>query len=146
MQRSITGKLLIRAYTPGVDVKQNAPSKEFSQRGFELDAHLKFATELTRAHAEEAIKGWTGLNPTFYGEPDQVRAVRLTGDIDRNLAREELRKGLESGLLRGAELGFRAFLRSEKSFEFMPWLKNRILKTTDIELVDFWDGIKYILE
>ena len=137
---------MIRAYTPGVDVKQNAPSKEFSQRGFELDAHLKFATELTQAHAEEAIKGWAGLKPTFYGEPDHIRAVRLTGDIDRNLARDELRKGLESGLLRGAELGFRAFLRSEKSFEFMPWLKNRILKTTDIELVDFWDGIKYILE
>ncbi|GGJ24100.1 hypothetical protein [Deinococcus roseus] len=129
-----------------MEARQNLPQKEFSQRGFELDAHLKFATDLTRAHAEEAIRGWVGLSPTFYGEEDRIRAVRLTGDIDRNLARDELRKGLESGLLRGAELGFRAFLRSEKSFEFMPWLKNRILKTTDIALVDFWDGIKYILE
>ncbi|WP_034341854.1 hypothetical protein [Deinococcus misasensis] len=129
-----------------METRQQPSQKEFSQRGFELDAHLKFSTELTRAHAEEAIKGWGNLRVTFYGEPDAVRAVRLTGDIERDQAREELRKGLESGLLRGAELGFRAFLRSEKSFEFMPWLKNRILKVSDLELVDFWDGIKYILE
>ncbi|GEM47480.1 hypothetical protein [Deinococcus cellulosilyticus] len=129
-----------------MEVTPNDLKKEFSQRGFELDAHLKFASELTQAHAEEAIKGWTGLTSTFYGEADRIRAVRLTGDIDRDLARQELRKGLESGLLRGAELGFRAFLRSERSFEFMPWLKNRVLKTTDLDLVDFWDGIKYILE
>lgn len=114
-------------------------------RGFELDAHLTFAQPLPRASAERAVAAW-GLRPTYYGE-DEVRAVRLTGDIEPGEARRLLQVGLEGGTFRSAELGLRGFLRAPTgSTDWVPWRRNLVLEREAWADVAFEEGVKYILE
>lgn len=128
------------------------------QRGFELDAHLSFARPLPRAEAGRLVSAW-GLRPTLYpvhpdaggagkaGEADEIRAVRLTGALDRDTVLVLLRQGLEGGLLKSAELGRRGFLRSPSgSTDYVPWRRTKVLRKDAWSEVALEDGVRYVLE
>jgi len=115
-------------------------------RGHELDTQLSFAQPLSRALAAQTLSGW-GLPAELYGQGDEVRGARLTGDLDREQLHALLRSAFEDGLLRGAEVGRRGFLRSTTgSTEWMPWRRNVILTRDRIADVTLEDGLRYVLE
>ncbi|WP_027480603.1 hypothetical protein, partial [Deinococcus pimensis] len=90
--------------------QSNAGERQKGVRGFELDAHLTFAHPLSREDATRTLSAW-GLRTTLYGDTE-IRAARLTGVLDAQEVRRLLEVGLHGGVLRGAELGLRGFLRS----------------------------------
>lgn len=124
---------------------QTPSSPQKGVRGFELDAHLTFAQPLPRPAAERAVSAW-GLRPTYYGD-DEVRAVRLTGELGAEDARRLLQVGLEGGTLRSAEIGLRGFLRAPNgSTDWVPWRRNQVLPRDAWNDVTLEEGVKYILE
>jgi len=115
-------------------------------RGFELDCQLRFAASLSRATAQEMLRPW-GISPELYGQGDEIRGARLTGDLDPAHLREVLRAGAESGLLHSAEVGRRGFLRSVTgSTEWMPWRRNVVLPWSALASVELEEGLRYLLE
>lgn len=115
-------------------------------RGFELDCQLRFTSALSRAMAQEVLRPW-GITPELYGQGDEIRGARLTGDLDPAHLREVLRAGAESGLLHSAEVGRRGFLRSVTgSTEWMPWRRNVLLAWSGLDAVALEDGLRYLLE
>ncbi|AFZ68292.1 hypothetical protein [Deinococcus peraridilitoris] len=114
-------------------------------RGFELDAHLTFSRPLARVDAERVAAFW-GLRPTYYGE-DEVRALRLTGELPREEVLRLLQVGLEGGTLRAAEVGLRGFLRSpDGKTDYVPWTRNKVLRRDAWNEVGLEEGLKYTLE
>ena len=115
-------------------------------RGFELDSQLVFTAPLSRALAGEVLQPWA-LTPELYGQGDEVRGARLTGDLDPELLRELLRAGFEGGLYRTAEVGRRGYLRSVTgNTEWMPWRRNVVLGRDRLGEVALEDGLRYLLE
>ena len=115
-------------------------------RGYELDSQLTFAQPLSRALAAEALRPW-GLEPELYGQQDEIRGARLTGELDPEVLRELLRAGFEGGLLKTAEVGRRGYLRSVTgSTEWMPWRRNVVLSRDRLGGVTLEDGLRYLLE
>lgn len=119
-------------------------------RGFELDAHLSFAHPLSRDEATRVLSAW-GLRTTLYGlTPDgegEVRAARLTGSLAGDEVRRLLQVGLEGGVLRGAELGLRGFLRSPSgATDYVPWRRNVVLASRAWHDVKLEEGVRYVLE
>ncbi|MBB6097046.1 hypothetical protein HNR42_000460 [Deinobacterium chartae] len=129
-----------------MDVKRIAPEHQSASKGFELDAQLTFLGERPRSEAEHAVRGWGELRREWYGDGDTVRALRLSGDVSRETILEQLRAGLEGGLLSRAELGLRGFLRSERSFEFMPWRRNVVVPKGELARVTLEEGVRYLIE
>ncbi len=115
-------------------------------RGHELDSQLTFVQPLSRALAAEALRPW-GLAPELYGQHDEIRGARLTGDLGPEVLRELLRAGFEGGLLKTAEVGRRGYLRSVTgSTEWMPWRRNVVLNRDRLGEVTLEDGLRYLLE
>ena len=122
------------------------PGRTGGVRGFELDSQLSFAAPMSRAMALEMLRPW-GIEPELYGQHDEIRGARLTGDLDPDLLRELLRAGFAGGLLRSAEVGRRGFLRSVTgSTEWMPWRRNVILSRQAVDSVTLEEGQRYLLE
>jgi hypothetical protein len=120
--------------------------KQGGTRGHELDSQLTFTSAMSRAVASELLKPW-GIAPELYGLNDEIRGARLTGDLDLPVLRELLRAGFEGGLLRGAEVGRRGYLRSVTgSTEWMPWRRNVVLSRSAWADVALEDGVRYLLE
>ena len=122
------------------------PARPGGVRGFELDSQLRFAAPMSRATTLEMLKPW-GLTPELYGQGDEIRGARLTGDLSAETLHRLLQAGAEGGLLASAEVGRRGFLRSATgSTEWMPWRRNVVLAWSALELVGLEDGIRYLLE
>jgi hypothetical protein len=120
--------------------------KQGGTRGHELDSQLTFAAAMSRATASELLKPW-GIAPELYGQNDEIRGARLTGDLEVAVLHELLRAGFEGGLLRGAEVGRRGYLRSVTgSTEWMPWRRNVVLSLSAWADVVLEDGVRYLLE
>ena len=115
-------------------------------RGFELDSQLTFTAPMSRALALEVLRPW-GVTPELYGQDDEVRGARLTGDLDPDHLRELLRAGHGGGLFRTAEVGRRGFLRSVTgSTEWMPWRRNVVVGWNALAEVTLQEGLRYLLE
>lgn len=119
-------------------------------RGFELDVQLTFSQPLSRQAALEALRPWpltTELYGPLQGGGGEVRAARLTGELGVEGVLALLRAGLEGGLLRGAEVGRRGFLRSVTgATEWMPWRRNVLVDRGELERVTLEDGLHYLVE
>jgi hypothetical protein len=115
-------------------------------RGFELDSQLRFAAPVSRATALETLKPW-GIVPELYGQGDEIRGARLTGELSAELLRALLQAGFEGDLLVSAEVGRRGFLRSVTgSTEWMPWRRNVVVSWSALDSVALDEGIRYLLE
>ena len=79
-------------------------------RGFELDAHITFSGPHSTEEVGRLLRGF-GARVEPYGTQD-VRGARVTGQVDAQLAREQLRALLESGVARRIEIGLHGFMRS----------------------------------
>lgn len=122
------------------------PPKPGGTRGYELDSQLTFTAALSRAAAAQLLRPW-GLTPELYGQGDEIRGARLVGDLERSMLHELLRAGFEGGLLRGAEVGRRGYLRSVTgATEWMPWRRNVILNRGAWADAALEDGVRYLLE
>ncbi len=122
------------------------PARPGGVRGFELDSQLRFTVPMSRALALEMLRPW-GLAPELYGQGDEIRGARLTGDVSADTLRVLLQAGAEGGLLASAEVGRRGFLRSVTgSTEWMPWRRNVVLAWSALESVTLEEGIRYLLE
>ncbi|WP_424949397.1 hypothetical protein [Deinococcus sp.] len=126
--------------------RPDVPAKTGGERGFELDTQLRFVAPVSRALALETLRPW-GLVPELYGQSDEIRGARLTGDLEPGLLHELLRAGAEGRLLLSAEVGRRGFLRSVTgATEWMPWRRNVVLSWSALESVALEDGLRYLLE
>ena len=126
--------------------QQGASARPGGIRGFELDSQLRFTAPMSRATALELLRPW-GLVAELYGQRDEIRGARLTGDLGIEALRGLLQAGSEGGLLASAEVGRRGFLRSVTgSTEWMPWRRNMVLAWSALESVALEDGIRYLLE
>ena len=134
---------------PGNSVPgQNSPSAEKTGgvRGFELDTQLSFTTPMSRALALEVLRPW-GIQPELYGQEDEIRGARLSGELELNTLHELLRAGHGGGLFRSAEVGRRGLLRSVTgATEWMPWRRNVVVAWGSLANVTLEEGLRYLLE
>lgn len=127
-------------------------------RGFEVDMHVAFRTELPRQDALNALLVLEGFTVTLYqAHPnamprqvdveDVVPSARLTGPLRD---REAVQLGLTTLLgaqARYVEVGLRGFLRSaDGATEWMPWRRNVTLPQQATAQVNFEEGVRYVLE
>ncbi len=114
-------------------------------RGFELDAHITFSGPHSAEEVGRLLRGF-GARVEPYGTQD-VRGARVTGQVDAQLAREQLRALLESGVARRIEIGLHGFMRSATGqTDWVPWRRNVVLSRQDWASVGFEDGLRYVLE
>ena len=115
------------------------------ERGFELDATVTFGRPRSLDEVSVVLRGFGGvLEP--YGRPE-IRSARITGKIDLELARAQLRALLESGEALRVEIGQHGFLRSVTGqTDWIPWKRNVVLGRGDWEKVGFEEGLRYVLE
>lgn len=114
-------------------------------RGFELDAHITFSGPHTAEEVARLLRGF-GARVEAYGT-QEVRGARVTGQVDAQLAREQLRALLESGAASRVEIGLHGFMRSSTGqTDWIPWRRNVVLARTAWEQVKFEEGLRYVLE
>ncbi len=115
-------------------------------RGFELDTQLSFTTPMSRALTLELLRPW-GILPELYGQGDEIRGARLSGELEPDTLHELLRAGHENGLFRSAEVGRRGLLRSVTgATEWMPWRRNVVVAWSALADVTLEEGLRYLLE
>jgi hypothetical protein len=113
--------------------------------GHELDVTLVFASPLSREAATQTLRSWP-LDAELYGQGDEIRSVRLTGETDPDTLQALLQAGLDGGLLRSAEVGRRGFLRSATGqTDWMPWRRN-VVVGRDLARLALEDGLHYLIE
>ncbi|GAA4017069.1 hypothetical protein GCM10022631_32070 [Deinococcus rubellus] len=119
------------------------PSK--GVRGFEFDAHITLSRPRPAGEVRSLLRGFSAhVEP--YGT-EEVRGARVTGQVERGLASEQLRALLESGDATRIEIGLRGFLRSVTGqTEWMPWRRNVVLSRGEWAKVGFEEGLRYVLE
>ena len=127
--------------------QKSAPAeKTGGVRGFELDTQLSFTTPMSRALVLELLRPW-GIQPELYGQEDEIRGARLSGELEPDLLHELLRAGHEGGLFRSAEVGRRGLLRSVTgATEWMPWRRNVVMAWGSLAEVRLEEGLRYLLE
>ncbi|WP_225429938.1 DinB family protein [Deinococcus detaillensis] len=114
-------------------------------RGFELDAHVTFSGPHTAEEVTRLLRGF-GARVEAYGTQD-VRVARVTGQVDTQLAREQLRALLESGAASRVEVGLHGFMRSSTGqTDWVPWRRNVVLGRSDWEQIKFEEGLRYVIE
>lgn len=114
-------------------------------RGFEFDAHITLSRPRPAGEVLGLLRGF-GAQIEPYGT-EEVRGARVTGQVERELATEQLRALLESGEASRVEVGRRGFLRSVTGqTEWMPWRRNVVLGRGDWAQVGFEEGLRYVLE
>jgi hypothetical protein len=115
------------------------------ERGFELDATVTFGRPRSLDEVGVLLRGFGGiLEP--YGQTE-IRSARITGKVDLDLARAQLRALLESGEATRIEIGQHGFLRSVTGqTDWIPWKRNVILGRGEWEKVGFEEGLRYVLE
>jgi hypothetical protein len=125
------------------------------QRGYHLDLYLRFRSDPPLEIAKKWVQDLTNLplEPSWYLDLAQARAVRLLGDPPPDLAL--LLEGLKTLLfqIKSCELGLRPVLQSmssnHKSTEYLPWTRNMILKKNTLENAEILTlelGVRYIFE
>lgn len=116
------------------------------ERGYLLNVELSFAQALPPPLARAVLTPWD-LDAELYGSGDEIRGARLIGELDADTLRELLRGGLESGLLRAAEVGLRGYIRSAGGQrEWMPWRRNVVLSRSAVDGLSLEEGLRYVLE
>ena len=124
---------------------QPQAKQEKGERGFELDAQITLARPRSAEEVHALLRGFSArVEP--YGT-DEVRVVRVTGKVEPQLARQQLRALLESGDASRIEVGLHGFLRSVTGqTDWIPWRRNVILGRGEWEKVGFEEGLRYVLE
>ena len=133
--------------------ENNVPGQESASsgktggvRGFELDTQLTFTNPMSRALALELLRPW-GIPPELYGQGDEIRGARLSGELEPGTLHELLRAGHGGGLFRSAEVGRRGLLRSVTgATEWMPWRRNVVVAWGSLADVTLEEGLRYLLE
>ena len=126
--------------------QKNTAEKSGGVRGFELDTQLSFTAPMSRPLALELLRPW-GIATELYGQGDEIRGARLSGELELNTLHELLRAGHEGGLFRSAEVGRRGFLRSVTgATEWMPWRRNVVVAWGSLVEVRLEEGLRYLLE
>ena len=127
--------------------QKSAPAeKTGGVRGFELDTQLTFTAPMSRPLALELLRPW-GIATELYGQGDEIRGARLSGEMEIDTLHELLRAGHEGGLFRSAEVGRRGFLRSVTgATEWMPWRRNVVVAWGSLVEVRLEEGLRYLLE
>ncbi len=121
------------------------PRPQKGERGFEVDAHVTFARPRSAEEVRILLRGF-GVRIEPYGT-DEVRGARLSGKVEPELARAQLRALLESGDASRIEVGLRGFLRSVTGqMDWMPWRRNVVLGRGEWAAVKFEEGLRYVLE